>query len=68
MEVERSLTDRLVDEAAGGLTLARALQETDLVSANGRQDIETLLADYRAYLTDRISRVAQFRSSHLGIL
>jgi exodeoxyribonuclease I len=67
MEVERSLTDRLADDAAGGLTLARALQETDLMSANGRPDIEVLLADYRTYLTDRISRVSQFRSDHLGV-
>jgi exodeoxyribonuclease-1 len=66
-EVERLLTDRLVDEAAGGLTLARALEETDLVSANGRRDLEVLLADYRTYLSDRISRVSQFRSIHLRI-
>jgi exodeoxyribonuclease I len=66
MEVERLLTDRLVDEVAGGLTLAAALQETDLTRTDGRRDLEGLLVDYRTYLSDRISRVAQFRSKHLG--
>jgi exodeoxyribonuclease I len=66
-EVERLLTDRLVDETAGGLTLTRALAETDRVSANGRRDLEVLLADYRTYLSDRISRVSRFRSLHLGV-
>jgi exodeoxyribonuclease-1 len=66
-EVERLLTDRLVDETAGGLTLTQALEETDLVSANGRRDLEVLLADYRTYLSDRISRVSQFRSIHLRV-
>jgi exodeoxyribonuclease-1 len=66
MEVERLLTDRLVDEAAG-LTLSHALREIDLVSTEGRQDLDGLLIDYRTYLSDRISRVSQFRSNNLGV-
>jgi exodeoxyribonuclease I len=66
MEVERLLTDRLVEEAAGGLTLAAALQEANLMRADGRPDLEGLLVDYRTYLSDRISRVSQFRSKLLG--
>jgi exodeoxyribonuclease-1 len=64
MEIEQLLTDRLVDETVGGLTLERALQETDILSASGRPDLEVLLADYRTYLSDRISRVTQFRANN----
>jgi exodeoxyribonuclease-1 len=67
MQVERLLTDRLVEEAAGGLTLSRALREIDLISTGGRQDLEGLLVDYRAHLSDRISRVSQFRSNNLRV-
>lgn len=63
MEVERLLSDRLVDEAAGGLTLWQALREIDLISTEGRQDLEGLLVDYRTHLSERISRVSQFRST-----
>jgi exodeoxyribonuclease I len=67
IEVERLLTDRLVDEAAGGLTLSRALREIDLISTEGRRDLEELLVGYRTYLSDRISRVSQFRSTNLRV-
>ncbi|MDO8979055.1 MAG: exonuclease domain-containing protein [Afipia sp.] len=66
-DVERTLTDRLVDEESGGLTLVQALQTIDVVSSEGRPDIEGLLADYRSYLSDRILRVSEFRSKHLLI-
>jgi hypothetical protein len=65
MAIERLLTDRLVVEVAGGLTLAAALQATDLT--DGRRDLEGLLVDYRTYLSDRMARVAQFRSKHFGV-
>jgi exodeoxyribonuclease I len=67
MEVERFLTDRLVDEAAGGLTLSQALREIDLISTTGRRDLEGLLVDYRTHLSDRISRVSEFRSNNLRV-
>jgi len=67
IEVERLLTDRLVDEAAGGLTLSRALREIDLMSTEGRRDLDGLLVDYRTHLCDRISRVSQFRSNNLRV-
>jgi exodeoxyribonuclease-1 len=66
-EVERLLTDRLVDEAAGALTLAQALQAIELISIDGQTDLEGLLVDYRTHLSDRLSRVSQFRSKHLGV-
>jgi exodeoxyribonuclease-1 len=66
-DVERALTDRLVDEETGGLTLGQALQTIDVVSSEGPPDVEGLLADYRSYLSDRISRVSEFRSKHLSI-
>lgn len=66
-DVERRLTDRLVDEEAGGFTLDQALQAIDVVSSEGRPDVEGLLADYRSYLSDRILRVSEFRSKHLLI-
>ncbi len=66
-DVERTLTDRLVDEESGGLTLGRALQTIDVVSSEGRPDVDGLLADYRTYLSGRISRVTEFRSKHLLI-
>jgi exodeoxyribonuclease I len=66
-DVERALTDRLVDEETGGLTLGQALQTIEVVSSEGRPNVEGLLADYRSYLSDRISRVSEFRSKHLSI-
>jgi exodeoxyribonuclease I len=65
VDVERTLTDRLVDEGTSGLTLGQALQT--VVSSEGRPDVEGLLADYRSYLSDRILRVTEFRSKHLSI-
>jgi exodeoxyribonuclease-1 len=67
MEVERQLTDRLVDETAGGLTLGQVLQAIEIEPVEGRADVEGLLAHYRVHLSDRISRVSEFRSSNLRI-
>ncbi len=61
LEVERGLTDRLVVDDAGGLTLEQALRETNLLLSGGKTDIDSLLADYRAYLVGRIARVREFR-------
>lgn len=63
-DVERTLTDRLVDENSGGLTLQQTLRETDALLSDGRSDSDGILADYRVYLIDRISRVSEFRSRH----
>jgi exodeoxyribonuclease-1 len=62
IEVERALTDRLVEDCGGALTLERALQETDSLLSEGTPDAGGLLADYRSYLTSRIDRVSEFRS------
>ncbi len=67
LEVERGLTDRLVVDNAGGLTLDQSLQETDLLLSGSETDVEGLLADYRTYLVNRIERVTEFRSKELGI-
>ncbi|ABS63439.1 MULTISPECIES: exonuclease domain-containing protein [Parvibaculum] len=63
LRVERELTDRLVEEESGGLTLRRALQETDALLGSDYTDTNGILADYRAYLVDRITRVSNFRHS-----
>lgn len=66
LDVERALTDRLVDEDAGGLTLQQALRETDALIADGRPDVGGILAEYRNYLIDRMARVNEFRSRHFA--
>jgi exodeoxyribonuclease-1 len=66
-KVERLLTDRLVADGSGALTLGQALEAVDVVSAEGRIGVDGLLADYRSYLSDRIARVSEFRSKHLMI-
>jgi exodeoxyribonuclease I len=67
MEIERLLIDRLLDEAAGGLTLSQAIQALDTVSVENRPGMDALLADYRVHLNDRLSRVTQYRSQHLAV-
>src|SRR3546814_17729975 len=63
LRVERELTDRLVEEESGGLTLRRALQETDALLGSDYTETNGILADYRAYLVARITRVSHFRHS-----
>jgi exodeoxyribonuclease-1 len=65
MEIERLLTDRLLEEAAGGLTLSQAIQAIETVSAEDRLGVDASLADYRIHLNDRLLRVTQYRSRHL---
>jgi exodeoxyribonuclease I len=65
-EAERLLVDRLLDEAAGGLTISQAILALDTVSLEGTPGMEALLADYRVHLTDRLSRATQYRSQHLA--
>jgi len=65
IEIERFLVDRLLEEAAGGLTLSQAILALDTVSLEGRPGMGPLLADYRDHLTDRLSRVTQYRLHHL---
>ena len=67
MEIERLLIDRLLDEAAGGLTLSQAIQALDTVSVENRPGMDALLADYRVHLNDRLSRVTQYRFQHLAV-
>ena len=64
-DLDRTLTDRLVETDAGGLTLHEALAETDkLLSDGAAADHEDLLTEYRAYLLERIARVTEFRAKH----
>lgn len=65
-ETERALTDRLMCEDAGGLTLAAALAETDklLLMAIADRHRE-LLSEFRGWLVDRIGRVTAFRERRL---
>jgi exodeoxyribonuclease-1 len=50
LNVERGLTDRLVSDDAGGLTLEQALRETDMFLGGSETDAEGILTDYRTYL------------------
>lgn len=66
VEAERALTDRLVGDGSGGMTLAPALAETDALLeplAGGR--VRDLLVEFRTWLLGRIERGAAFRKSRL---
>lgn len=60
-EVERYLTNQMIDDGSGCLTFDRAMAETDeLLMAGTASDV--LLNQYRTYLQNRSARVAAFRS------
>jgi len=66
-DLERTLSDRLVDDGAGGLTLEQALRATDEMLNDGQSDSEGLLGDYRTYLIGRVARVANYRAKQFSI-
>lgn len=66
-EADRDVTDRLADEAAGGLTLVEAMRETALLMADAQGDPNGVLADYHAFLGARLERVTAFRREALGV-
>lgn len=63
--VERDLTDRLVDDTRGALTLGQALIETNALLSDGSANVNDLLMDYRTHLLERIDRVTEFRARRL---
>jgi len=65
--VERDLTDRLMDEAAGGFTLRQALQETQRLLDEHGSDVDGILVKYRSYLISRIERVTEFRARQFAV-
>lgn len=65
--VERELTDRLVDENSGGLTLHKALHETEALLNGGGAEGVSILVLFREYLVNRIERVSDFRSKQLAV-
>jgi exodeoxyribonuclease-1 len=67
VDLERALSDRLVNESAGSLTLEQALHATDRMLVDGVSGTGGLLADYRAYLVSRISRVADYKAKQVVI-
>ncbi len=67
LNVERGLTDRLVSNDAGGLTLEQALRETEVLLGGSEMDADGILAGYRTYLFKRMERVTEFRSLHFSI-
>jgi exodeoxyribonuclease-1 len=67
LDLERALSDRLVDEGAGNLTLEQALRAIDEMSIDGVPDTAGLLAGYRAYLVGRIARVADYKAKQVLI-
>jgi exodeoxyribonuclease-1 len=67
LAVERDLTDRLVDTAAGGFTLQEALQETERLLDKRGADARGILSSYRSYLVNRIVRVTEFRAKRFAV-
>jgi exodeoxyribonuclease-1 len=67
LDLERALSDRLLDEGAGSLTLEQALRATEEMLVDGVSDARELLADYRAYLVGRIARVADYKAKQVSI-
>ena len=67
VELERTLSGRLVDSDAGGLTLEQAVREIDETPSDGASDAGGLLADYRTYLVGRMARVTDFRAKQFAI-
>lgn len=63
--VERDLTDRLVDDTRGALTLGQALVETEALLSDGTAYVNDLLVAYRTHLLERIDRVSEFRARRL---
>ena len=66
LDLERTLSGRLVDDDAGGLTLEQALRAIDESLSDG-SDAVGLLADYRTYLVGRMARVTDFRARQFAI-
>jgi exodeoxyribonuclease-1 len=66
-DLERTLTDRLIDDNGGGLTLSQALSATEEILNDTGSDPSGILADYRKYLIDRIVRVNEYRTKQLAI-
>jgi len=65
-EAERALTDRLIEDESGGLTLTAALAETNrLLAAATEEPTRKLLEGYKNWLLDRIERVTAFRRKRL---
>ncbi|AGK59722.1 exodeoxyribonuclease I [Hyphomicrobium denitrificans 1NES1] len=67
LELEHTLSGRLVDVDAGGLTLEQALREIDEMPSDDASDAGGLLADYRTYLVGRMTRVTDFRAKQFAI-
>lgn len=67
LAVERDLTNRLVDAAAGGFTLHQALQETERLLGDHGDDDDGILSSYHNYLVDRIQRVTEFRAKQFAV-
>ena len=65
--VERDLTDRLMDNAAGGFTLHQALHETERLLDEHGADADGILLNYHSYLINRIERVTEFRAKRFAV-
>lgn len=65
--VERDLTDRLMDDAAGGFTLRQAIQETERLLDDRGADADGIMLSYRTYLINRIDRVVEFRTRQFSV-
>lgn len=65
LEIERALTDRLINNDAGLFTLGMALSETEALLSRDSPGSDMILSDYRNYLENRIERVMALRARHL---
>jgi exodeoxyribonuclease-1 len=65
LEIERALTDRLVNDEVGIFTLGMALRETQALLSSGSREADVIVSDYRSYLASRIDRVTAFRAQQL---
>lgn len=60
---DRALADRLLDAVEGGpLTLGGAIAEVDRLATEVDPGSQILLAEYRAYLMDRMAKATAFRA------
>ena len=67
LDLDRALSDRLVEDGAGGFTLEQALRATDELLSDDASDAGGLLANYRTHLVERMTRVTDFRAKQFAI-
>lgn len=67
-ELALEMSNRLIDEDAGGMTIERALREIAELSPATMAEKERLIEEYQTYLIERLARVTDFRTKQLPLL